>query len=213
MPDSGVDAFVEPREKFDPLKPRMGGNARRIVFTAAETAVLERAADHLIPPGAGFPAPSEVGVLEFIAAYVTPSGQEVTHFPFAGEDAFRAGVAALGEGFVAADEADQIQALKQVEADSPDFFGMLLNLVYYGYYSRPEVAKAIRQTLEAGRDYQAAPQPYGYREVIEDWPDELIERARTRGSFAKTEEIVGLDLSGLTFLHTESGDAAAVDAL
>jgi hypothetical protein len=60
----------DPQEAFLAQRARMGGFDPPIVFTDQQRAVLNAAADELIPPGAGFPAPSTVGIVGFIARYV-----------------------------------------------------------------------------------------------------------------------------------------------
>lgn len=178
---------MEAREKFVGLKPRLGGSAKPVMFTQEQAAILGAAADRIIPGGAGFPAPSEVGVVDFIGRYVTPSGEELKWFPFAGEDDFKAEVDKLGGDFLRAEPAVQVEALERTEQESEAFFSQLRSLVYYGYYSRPEVTKAINENVEAGRDYRSPPQPYGYLDVIEDWDRSML--PRVRGTYIRTEDV------------------------
>jgi hypothetical protein len=182
-PEPPVDA----REKFAEHKTPFGGNRIPIDFSAEQVAALEAAADELIPPGDGFPAPSEVGIVEYIARFVTPRDRDSTQFPDVPEDAFKADLdRLLGPAFVDADGAGRVAALQQIEADEAVFFGQLRNLVYYGYYSRREVVRAINRTLAAGRDYQATPQPRGYWDVIEPWDESLLKDVT--GDYIRTED-------------------------
>ena len=178
---------MEAREKFVGLKPRLGGNAEPVRFTQEQAAILGAAADRIIPGGAGFPAPSEVGVVGFIGRYVTPSDEEPKWFPFAGEDDFKAEIEKLGEDFLCTEPAQQVEALERTQQESEAFFSQLRNLVYYGYYSRPEVTKAINENVEAGRDYRSPPQPYGYLDVIEDWDRSML--PRVKGTYIRTEDV------------------------
>ncbi|WP_181410202.1 MULTISPECIES: gluconate 2-dehydrogenase subunit 3 family protein [unclassified Paenibacillus] len=185
--NTNVGATKEAREKFAPLKPRLGGFAKLIEFTETQAAALNAAADRIIPGGEGFPWPSEVGIVHFIAHYIAPSGEEPRWFPFAGEDDFKAELDKLGEDLLQADVTKQIEILKRIERESQTFFSQLRDLVYYGYYSRPEVTKAINENLEAGRDYRSTPQPYGYLDVIEQWDESMF--SRVKGSYIRTEEV------------------------
>jgi hypothetical protein len=182
-PDPPADA----REKFAAAKPPFGGNRRPIEFTPEQVAILNAAADELIPPGDGFPAPSEVAIVDFIARYVTPRNHKASHFPNAREDEFKASVnGLLGAAFTAADGPGRVETLRRIESAEPVFFEQLRNLVYYGYYSRREVTAAINRTLPAGRDYRGAPQPQGYWDVIEPWDESLLDDVV--GDYIRTED-------------------------
>lgn len=183
----------DPEESgFEVGRPRLGGLEFPVEFSEQQTAILNAAADEIIPPGEGFPAPSEVDVVDFIGRYVAPSGEEPLHYPFAGEDDFKAAVDGLGEEFVSADSAGRVETLERVEKEDEKFFTQLRNLVYYGYYSRPEVTIAIQKNVPAGRDYHGPPQPYGYIRTIERWDESLYEHGR--GSYIKTEDVERIDL-------------------
>lgn len=177
----------------EPGKPHLGGWLPPIRFTEEQAAILNAAADELIPGGDGFPAPSEVDVIAFIARYIAPSGEEPGWFPFLGEEEFKYRIDGLGRGFARAGRAEKITVLKGLEQEDGEFFGRLRDLVYYAYYSRPEVIRAINQNLEAGRDYRNSPQPYGYLDVIDDWDEELL--GRVRGTYKRTEDVKHLSPS------------------
>jgi hypothetical protein len=164
-----------------------GGLRSAVTFTAEESAILAAVADELVPAGGGFPAPSTVGVVDFIAWYVTPRDRPVTHYPFAGEDEFKASVAELGPAFVAAETPTRVAVLQRIEVEAPTFFSQLRDLVYYGYYSRPAVIGAIRDNLEAGRDYHGPPQPYGYEAGLESWDG--VAFPVERGRYTATEDV------------------------
>jgi len=170
-------------------RPPLGGDTDgRVQFTELQLAILRAASDEIIPPGDGFPAPSEVGVVEdFMPRYITPAGEEPTHFPFVAEDRYKAAAETLGQEFVDAGSDRRVEILARVERDQPEFFDQLRSLVYYGYYSRPAVTEAIRVNLEAGHDYRGAPQPYGYVGTIEDW--DLTALPRGRGRYIPTTQV------------------------
>lgn len=182
---------IDAREKFDPFHPPFGGVPGAVVFSELEVAVLGAAADRIIPGGNDFPAPSEVGIVAFVARYVTRAGEPAIHYPRAAEPDFKAALGRLGAEFVSADGATQIARLEQVEHDEPTFFTQLKELVYYGYYASPEVTSAINRALEAGKDYRSPSQPYGYADVIEEWPQELLDRVK--GDYLRSEEVKPLE--------------------
>jgi hypothetical protein len=195
----------------EPGKPNLGGWLPPISFTEEQAAILNAAADELIPGGDGFPAPSEVDVIAFIARYIAPSGEEPRWFPFLGEEEFKYRIDALGGEFTRASRAGKISVLKGLEQKESEFFGRLRDLVYYAYYSRPEVIKAINRNLPAGRDYRNSPQPYGYLDVIDDWDEDLL--SRVRGTYKRTQDVTRLSPSRPAgSAETGAAPAAAVGA-
>ncbi|MHA6793003.1 gluconate 2-dehydrogenase subunit 3 family protein [Pseudonocardia bannensis] len=168
-------------------RPPLGGWLPGVRLTEAQAAVLNAAADELIPGGEGFPAPSEVDVISFIARYVAPSGVKPKWFPFFGEDELRVRLDALGQGFVDSTSAQRVAVLEGLERDEAEFFTRLRDVVYHAYYSRPEVIRAMNRNLTAAKDYRNSPQPYGYSDVMDDWDDELL--SRVRGTYIRTEDV------------------------
>ncbi len=187
---------------FDVGRPRLGGLVEPVEFSEQQTAILNAAADEIIPPGEGFPAPSEVDLVDFIGRYTTPNGEKAIHYPFVDEDDFKAAIDGLGEEFLSADSAQRVETLKRVEKEDETFFTQLRNLVYYGYYSRPAVTLAIQKNLPAGRDYHGPPQPYGYIRSIERWnADEETFNARGGGGYIVTEDVKRIDLSKIVWVQ------------
>ena len=186
-------------EGFDVGRPRLGGLEQPVEFSEKQVEILNAAADEIIPPGDGFPAPSGVNVVDFVGRYTTPSGEEAIHYPFVEEDAFKEAVDALGDEFLSADSAGRVEILKKVESEEETFFTQLRNLVYYGYYSRPEVTLAIQKNVPAGRDYHGPPQPYGYIRTIEKWDEGLF--AHGRGGYIRTEDVERIDLGNIGWIR------------
>jgi hypothetical protein len=170
----------------------MGGFDPPITFTDRQREILNAAADELIPPGDGFPAPSAVGIVGFIARYVAPDGTAAVHYPFAEERTFKAKVDALEAALLGAGSSERVAALTQLSEQDEDFFAQLRGIVYYGYYSRPTVIQAVSDNLEAGRDYHGPPQPLGYLSVTEQWDPSEIQSGR--GSYLETHQIRRLPL-------------------
>jgi hypothetical protein len=196
-------------------KPPIGGWLPPVRFTPAQAAVLNAAADQLIPGGEGYPAPSEVDVLSFVAKYVAPAGSEPRWYPFLGEADFGARLDALGTAFAEAVPERQVEVLQILERDDPEFFTRLRDLVYYAYYSRPAVITVMNRRLEAAKDYRLSPLPYGYSDVMADWDDELL--SRVRGTYRRTEDVVRLplpaDLAGTQATPEADGTSATGNPL
>lgn len=192
-------------------RPRLGGLARPVTFTPAEEAVINAVADVLIPPGEGFPAPSEVGIVDFVGRYLTPTGANTPYYPFAAEVEFKAGLAALGDGFLVADPQTRIRRVAEFERDNEAFFGQLRSLVYYGYYAAAEVTLAIRRHIPAGRDYHGPPLPYGYLHCIESWDEETLATCG-RGGYIATDEVSRVDLAPLAWLRRADSDTSLTNA-
>lgn len=182
LPEAPIDA----RERFAEHKNPFGGNRTPVAFTDAQRAILTAVADEIIPGGDGFPAPSEVDIVGFIARYVAPRDQLTCQFPNAREDEFKASVDGLGPEFAAASSDARVATLRRVEAEQPEFFEQLRNLVYFGYYSRREVTAAINREIPAAADYRATPQPYGYWDVIEPWDQSLL--GDVTGNYIRTDD-------------------------
>ncbi|QIN77460.1 gluconate 2-dehydrogenase subunit 3 family protein [Rubrobacter marinus] len=187
---------------FDVGRPRLGGHEEPVEFSDRQVEILNAAADEIIPPGEGFPAPSEVDVVDFIGRYTAPSGEKALHYPFAEEDEFKAAIDNLGDEFLQADGAGRVEILKRVEKEDETFFTQLRNMVFYGYYSRPAVTLAIQENLPAARDYHGPPQPYGYIRTIERWSaDEETFNARGGGNYIATEDVKRIDLSKIGWIQ------------
>ncbi|CCG02337.1 hypothetical protein [Blastococcus saxobsidens] len=166
-------------------RPPLGGS-QGVRFSPVQHNVLDALADALVPPGGGFPAPSEVDVAGFVARYTTPTGQLPRWYPYLAEDDLKARLDALS-----AQADDPVATLTALEQDDPAFFTALRDVVYLGYYSRPAVTRAINANVPAAHDYRNTPQPYGYLDGLEEWDAELL--SRVRGSFLATTEVKPLD--------------------
>jgi hypothetical protein len=184
---------------FEHGRPRLGGLLDPVTFSDTQAAVIDAAADTIIPPHPDWPTASELDLVTFVGRYTTPSGYRNKHFPFATEDEFKAGLDRLGQDFVDADTAGRVQAIQALETAEDPLFEQLRALVYYGYYSRPVVVQAINRNLPAGRDYHGPPLPYGYLQTTEPWDEELLTQAQENGSYLETDDVVRVDLSQLSW--------------
>ncbi len=98
---------------------------------------LEAALDRLIPAVDSLPAAGAIGLLPEIERMVAAHAHFAHCLQWFG--AALAGVA----DFSARDGAGQDQAISAIEAANPAAFGLLLELVYLAYYSRPDVHARI----------------------------------------------------------------------
>lgn len=201
-PALGTDRPDQPH--FELGRPRLGGLATPVAFGEDEAKVIDAVADTLIPPGGGFPAPSEVGIVDFFGRYTTPKGYRAKHYPYLEEEDLKEFLARLGSDFVQGDAESRVQEIKRLEKEQEELFGQLRSLVYYGYYSASEVTAAIAREIPAGRDYHGPPLPYGYLHCIEDWDDEVLASAGQGSGYIATDDVVRVDLSKLTWTKKES---------
>ncbi|MBV9819549.1 MAG: gluconate 2-dehydrogenase subunit 3 family protein [Solirubrobacterales bacterium] len=188
---------LDPREAWRNEKAQLGGFNPPVRFTDDQAAVLNAVADTIIPPGGGFPAPSEVFIIDFISRYVTPADKELKYFPLAGEAKFKKQVdGLLGASFADASNDDRTATLRRLEEsddeDEAAFFVQLRSLTYYGYYARPEVTAAIRKELPAGREYHGPPQPYGYLGKVEPWPEGRWDK--NPGGYIATDAVTRIEI-------------------
>ena len=115
------------------------------------TSVLDR----LIPSQGEMPGAGEVGTADYLDGVVSDSTQFARLFSDGLQDIEIAAVQ-LGSGFEELSDDQKDEVLRSVEADSPDFFDLLVRHTYNGYYSNPKVVELL------GLDPRP-PQPRGNR--------------------------------------------------
>jgi hypothetical protein len=165
-------------------RPRLGGYYPPAGLTERQRAVLDALADALIPAEGGYPAPSEIGIADFVARYLVPAGEVPRWYPFLTADDLTARLDAIGRR---PDDGQWAAELDVLSDSDPAFFATLRDLVYHGYYSHGAVTRLISQVIPAARDLRRAPQPYGYLDGMEDWHDGLL--ARVRGHYTATADV------------------------
>lgn len=208
-------AAPEARELFDPQKPRLGGHEKPLRFTEAQRRMLEAMADTLLPGDGNFPDPSETDLLHYMARYVAREGEEAAYFPFVAEADVNELVDRLGEQFASQGQDERAAALRRFAEESHVVFAKLQALTYYGYYSLPEVARAIRNSGDAAIDYHGAPLPYGYPGTMGSWDEAVLRHGR--GHYIATEDVrpAEVDLRGPTAdqLTSPRGDLESAEPL
>lgn len=139
-----------------------------------EVALIIELADAMIPGDAVWPAPSSTDLDRYIRDYCERRSDR---------QALRDVALRWSECKVAKED-----FLRAFEEQSPSFFRVLIDFVYLGYYSRPEVVRRIQINCEC--DYISPPQPYGY-----SLPLEIDIRPTKRGRFTKTSDVRRVDMS------------------
>ncbi len=200
-PALGTDRPDQPH--FENARPRMGGLASPVQFDDLETKVINALADTMVPGGEGFPAPSEVGIVDFFGRYTTPTGYRAKHFPYIEEGDLKASLHRLGTNLVDADASSRTREIARLEKEQEELFAQLRSLVYYGYYSADAVTAAIQVNIPAGRDYHGPPLPYGYLHCIEGWDDEVLASAGQGFGYVQTDDVVRVDLTKLNWLQNK----------
>ena len=115
------------------------------------TAVLDR----LIPRQSEMPGAGEVGTADYLDRLVSNSARLARLFS-AGLQDIEIAASRLGSGFEELSDDQKDEVLRGVEADSPQFFDLLVRHTYNGYYSNPKVVELL------GLDPRP-PQPRGNR--------------------------------------------------
>ena len=147
---------------------------------------IEAFVDVLIPGDADFPSASAAGTHGLVADRIrTAHGS--------------AGIVALAEELEANGPflaGDRTAAVARFERAAPARFFYARFVTYYAYYQMPAVVMAIARL---GHDYHDAPQPLGYR--MAPYDEDRDAPKHGRGSYKKTDEIAGVDLSSLADLN------------
>lgn len=165
-------------------RPQLGGEYPPVGFTKRHRAVLHALADALIPPANGFPAPSAVGIADFIGRYLAPTGTPARWYPFLTEDDVKTRLDGIER---AGDDPGWAAELETLERAHPEFFTALRTLVYQGYYSHTTVTGLISTMIPGAHDLRRSPQPYGYLDGLEAWDEAAL--ARVRGSYTGTAQV------------------------
>ena len=102
------------------------------------TAVLDR----IIPPQGNMPGAGEAGTADYLDGIAAGSARIARLFSTGLQD-IEIGAARFGSGFEELSGDQQDEVLRGVEADSPQFFDLLVRHTYNGYYSNPKVVELL----------------------------------------------------------------------
>lgn len=163
------------------------------LVTEGELELLVRCADRIIPGMNGWPSPSSAGIETFFRR-VLINEDDVLRVRRVLSDLESVTAKALE----LAGPAEYDAGLAALESEYPLSFRVLLEFVYFGYYSRPKAVESLNTIL--GCDYVSPPQPFGYE--LDGSQDPT---PSGRGTFIPTDQVVRVDLSKL-----ESADAPEI---
>ena len=141
-------------------------------FSEEQMALVAKVLDQVVPRRDGFPGAGELGVAQHVgsgAASKPDLGQLLQDGLASIESASR-----RTHSTAFADLADdqKVQLLRTVEAESPQFFAMLVRHTYAGYYSNSKIIELMG--LEA-----RPPQPLGFD--LDPFDPSMVEKVSERG--------------------------------
>lgn len=122
------------------------------IMTARQKAITAALADHILPPEGDHPAPSELGIEEFVDEWISAPYDDQSadcKLILGGLDRLETAARGSGcEGFLECAPEVQVQLLKEVasgknHADDRECFERLRYLVVGAYYTTPEGFKDI----------------------------------------------------------------------
>ncbi len=108
---------------------------------------LRAAMGQIVPASDGMPAASAVGGLEYIARVCQQELQIRVDLEQALDALGRLSESRFHAAFASTSSAQQVATLTALEAQSPDVFTKLRDLVYESYYTQPSVWKLIGYEL------------------------------------------------------------------
>jgi uncharacterized protein YgbK (DUF1537 family) len=153
----------------------------------AERLHFDALVDTLIPPDDGWPDAAALGICDLALRYIVPDDEPLSFYPHLRAARLRhLLVAELPDLRELAPE-ERTVALAGFADAAPEVFALLRDFIYFVYYGHPAVVDLIRTRTRYGRDFHGAPQPLGYREVIETWEDTPLTR---KGAFFRTDDVV-----------------------
>ncbi len=141
-------------------------------FSEEQAALAVEVLDQIVPGHDGFPGAGELGVarhVDRLAASDPDLGRLFQDGLTAIESASRRTHSA---DFADLEEDQRVQLLRTVEAESPQFFAMLVRHTYAGYYSNRTIIELLG--LEA-----RPPQPLGFD--LEPFDPSMVEKVKERG--------------------------------
>jgi hypothetical protein len=141
-------------------------------LSQSQYALITAVLDRLIPPQGEMPGAGEAGTADYMDGVVSSSPHLARLFSRSLQD-IEIAAARLGSGFEELSGDQQDEVLRSVEADSPQFFDLLVRHTYNGYYSNPKVVELL------GLDPRP-PQPRGNRVERGDLSSlqEVVERGQ-----------------------------------
>ena len=139
------------------------------ILSDAQRTLLSAVLNRIVPASGDMPAAGDLGMADFVESVAASStGKRRTLM----DGLIRIELAASERGgsFAALAEADQTDALRAVQASSPEFFQELVTQTYRGYYTNETVCGALGYRPPNRADYDPLP-----------FDESLLEPVRQRG--------------------------------
>ena len=140
-------------------------------FSDAQTELVARVLDRIVPPTDKMPGAGEVAI-EYLDRFVAASAKHKRTFSNGLTGVELCAQQSFSNNFASLTAKQQDEVLRQVEAADRRFFDLLVRQTYNGYYTNPRIIEALG--LEA-----RGPQPRGYR--VEMGNISLMENVQRRG--------------------------------
>ena len=139
------------------------------ILSDAQRTLLSAVLNRIVPASGDMPAAGDLGIADFVESVAASStGKRRTLM----DGLIRIELAASERGgsFAALAETDQTDALRAVQASSPEFFQELVTQTYRGYYTNETVCGALGYRPPNRADYDPLP-----------FDESLLEPVRQRG--------------------------------
>lgn len=140
----GTRAGAAPQTTPPPDQGRTERRSARVSgLGQAQRELLQAAMDQIIPAGDGMPAASEVGGVEYLDRLASESPEIKVDLEKSLTALQGLSTKRLGKDFTALSPGDRVEALKKLEGQQPEAFGMLRDYIYESYYTQSKVWKLI----------------------------------------------------------------------
>ena len=150
----------------------MTGGETTMSFSEGQTALATGVLDQLVPGRDGFPGAGELGVAQHLVS-VAASKPDLARLLLDGLAAIEsASRRTHSAAFADLTDDQKVQVLRAVEAESPQFFTMLVRHSYAGYYSNPRVIELMGLEVRP-------PQPLGFD--LDPFDPATVEHVKERG--------------------------------
>lgn len=139
------------------------------ILSDAQRTLLSAVLNQIVPAAGDMPAAGDLGIADFVEAVAAGStGKRRTLMD--GLVRIELAASERGGSFAALAEAAQTDALRAVQASSPEFFQELVTQTYRGYYTNETVCGALGYRPPNREDYDPLP-----------FDESLLEPVRQRG--------------------------------
>ena len=139
------------------------------ILSDEQRAMLAAVLNRLVPAAGDMPAAGDLGIAGFVESVAAGSSGK-RRVLMEGLVRIELAASERGGSFVALAQAAQIDALRAVEASSPEFFQELVTQTYRGYYTNGTVCGALGYRPPNREDYDPLP-----------FDESLLEPVRQRG--------------------------------